>query len=344
MAVHKAIQQYTPTKRARIYTLKKQHVSNEKITALFGPHKATINRIVKEYDERGTHYPLKGRAGRPHKLTDRDGHRAARAIKSGKADTAVDVQQQLFPHVSAQTVRRSLKANGLRAYAKRKVPFLLHRHQRARLEWARGRRFWTPRQWQRVIFSDESKFNVFGSDGRKYCWREKGHALDPRCTEKRIKHGGGSVMVWACLTPKGPGRLHRIDGIMNAVKYTAILAESLLGTLRDHKLKRSSILFQQDNDPKHTSKLAKQWFVDNKLSVLPWPANSPDMNIIENAWDALDRRVRKRDPLPRNENELWEALQEEWEVLGKEYTDKLYRSLPRRLQKLYSARGGNTPY
>lgn len=204
MAVHKAIQQYTPTKRAWIYTLKKQHVSNKKITALFGPHKATTNCIVKEYDECGTHYPLKGRAGRLHKLTDQDGHRAARAIKSGKADTAVDVHQQLFPDVSAQTVRRSLKANGLRAYAKRKVPFLLHRHQRACLEWARGSQFWTLQQWQHVIFSDESKFNVFGSDGRKYCWREKGHNLDPRCTEKRIKHGGGVPWYGLASRPKDP--------------------------------------------------------------------------------------------------------------------------------------------
>jgi hypothetical protein len=61
----------------------------------------------------------------------------------------------------------------------------------------------------------------------------------------------------------------------------------LLGTLRDWKLKKTgkmTIIFQQDNDPKHTSHVASDWFAQKKVKKLAWPPSSPDMNIIKHVW------------------------------------------------------------
>lgn len=77
-----------------------------------------------------------------------------------------------------------------------------------------------------------------------------------------------------------------------------ILEEALLGTLQDHHLNPCTFIFQQDNDRKHTSKLAQRWFDDQNILLLPWPSSSPNMNIIEHVWSELDRRVRARNPLP----------------------------------------------
>ncbi|KAG8716700.1 hypothetical protein FRC09_015339, partial [Ceratobasidium sp. 395] len=175
--------------------------------------------------------------------------------------------------------------------------------------------------------------------GLEYIWRRPGQAHDPRYTKKTIKHGGGSVMVWGCITWKGVGRLHRIDGIMNAVKYTEILKEELLGTLKDQRLRAHDVTFQRDNDPKHTSRLASGWLESKGIQVLPWPSNSLDMNIIEHVWSHLDRKVRKRSTRPSNEDELWDALKEEWECIDPLVIKNLYYSMARRVAELDAKRG-----
>jgi hypothetical protein len=71
---------------------------------------------------------------------------------------------------------------------------------------------WTEKDWQSVIFSDEKKFNLFGSDGLQWCRRGVGEEFNAKNVRKEVKHGGGSIMVWGCITSKGYGELHLVDG------------------------------------------------------------------------------------------------------------------------------------
>src|SRR6202012_1419647 len=95
---------------------------------------------------------------------------------------------------------------------------------------------WGSDEWDRVVFSDESKFHLFGSNGVQYCHRYDGDAMNPLFTQKEVKHGGGKVTVWGCITWKGVGRLHCIVGNMDKHQYVEILETSLLGSLRDHHI------------------------------------------------------------------------------------------------------------
>jgi hypothetical protein len=151
-------------------------------------------------------------------------------------------------------------------------------------------------------------------------------------------------MLWGVISWRGVGRLHRVEGRMDAKQYTAILEESFLGSLRDKNVKAKNMIFQQDNDSKHRSKLATKWFQDHNIKVLPWPASSPDQSIIEHVWDYLDRQVRKYKVGPSNIDELWGVLQYEWERIPLSYIHKLYESIPRRIEKLHEARGRWTKY
>jgi len=134
-------------------------------------------------------------------------------------------------------------------------------------------------------------FKVFGSSGRKYCWRRRGQLLSDSQVYPKAKHGGGNIMVWGCFTCHGVGYLCRINQSLDAELYRQILDIDFKGTLAFYNLEKDKIIFQQDNDPKHTAKLTKQWFIDNQIPLLEWPVQSPDLNPMEYLWSEIDSRL-----------------------------------------------------
>ena len=88
-----------------------------------------------------------------------------------------------------------------------------------------------------------------------------------------------------------------------------ILKQHLKTSVRKLKLGRKWV-FQMDNDPKHTSKVVAKWLKDNKVKVLEWPTQNPDLNPIENLWAELKKRVRAKRPI--NLTQLHQLCQEEW--------------------------------
>jgi transposase len=115
--------------------------------------------------------------GCPRKLTTCDQRLLARKVTSGVADTAPQLKKLLDLDVSTQTVRNALKKAGLKSAVKQKKPFLSKAHQRRRLEFALRHQHWTLEDWSRVVWSDESKVNRLGSDGRSWVWKKPGSAL-----------------------------------------------------------------------------------------------------------------------------------------------------------------------
>ncbi|GFW90045.1 transposable element Tc1 transposase [Trichonephila clavipes] len=133
--------------------------------------------------------------------------------------------------VSAETIRRVLIKAGYNGRVARKKPLIGKRNRVKRLKFAkehilkRTKSF--QRFWNEVIFSDESKFNIFGSDGRRMVWRKPNTSHHPKHTIPTVKHGGGSVMVWGCMAASGVGKLVFIDGIMHKMAYLNILQNNL---------------------------------------------------------------------------------------------------------------------
>lgn len=126
-------------------------------------------------------------------------------------------------------------------------------------------------KWKKILWSDETKIELFGLNAKRYVWRKPNTAHHPENTIPTVKHGGGSIMLWGCFSASGPGKLVKIEGKMDAAKYREILEENLLKSARDLGLGRRFI-FQQDNDPKHTAKATLEWLKNKKVNVLEWPS------------------------------------------------------------------------
>ena len=154
-------------------------------------------------------------------------------------------------------------------------------HKKERMDFAVSHKEWTLEDWKRVVWSYETKVICLGSDGRKWAWKKVDEPHSDRLVQGTKKFGGGSVMVWGCMTWDGAGMACKIDERMDGELYCQILDDELQGTFSHYTNHQPNILFQQDNDPKHTSKKVKTWFNDHGTTVMEWPPQSPDLYPIE---------------------------------------------------------------
>ncbi|KAG1059832.1 hypothetical protein G6F41_013232 [Rhizopus arrhizus] len=123
-------------------------------------------------------------------------------------------------------------------------------------------------------------------------------------------------MMWDWIRYDGPGYACRIyDGTMKKQDYVHVLDTTLMDTLNYYNYDPKNIYFQQDNDPKHTSKVAKAWFEENNFdskSIYSWPAQSLDLNPIEHVWHHLKLRLSAYEIRAKGVYKLWDQIEEQW--------------------------------
>ncbi len=335
-------------KRSSVISLLQQGYSLRQIESRTGVGKSTIGRIKKE-EEVDEEDKENNKGGRPSKLSDHDKRSIIRQIATGQLDNAVEATQFINPTLSdpvtAETVRNVLKNNNFQSVVKKKCPLLKRAHRQEHLKFARYHENWTVEDWKRILWSDETKINRIGSDGRTYTWKMKGEPLSDRITTPTVKHGGGNnLMVWGSMAWGGVGVLSEVQGIMNADQYCDILDGGVVESFEKLEIPEEERMFQQDNDPKHTSKKATQWFEDNDIDVMVWPAQSPDLNPIEHLWVDLKKSLKKYPRPAKGVHELWERVVVEWNKIPPGTCENLVESMPRRVQAVIKAKGGHTKY
>jgi hypothetical protein len=157
----------------------------------------------------------------------------------------------------------------------------------------------------------------------------------------RVQKGGGSVGIWGCISGKGAGCHQIYTGRLDQYGYRDILDNTLQAS-RDLFEADEAWTFQQDNAPCHTARTITEYMAEINMDVLPWPANSPDLNPIENLWSWMDRQLQKK------QMTSLEMLQDElralWLKVPIELVANLVNSMPKRVRACYKARGGHIPY
>ncbi|KAG1492323.1 hypothetical protein G6F53_012946 [Rhizopus delemar] len=209
--------------RNRIISCLKNGYSISKAVKITGASRGTVQNVRKTIKNEVNSI----KAGRPKLLSSRDDQYLVRLVTVKGQENAVEarntLENDLQKIVSAQTVRRSLQ------------------------------------DWKRVIWSDGTKVNRFGSDGKLYAWKQPNEKLKRRHVKQTVKHGGGSLMVWSCISWYGVGHIVDVGKNMDKSVYLSVLQDDLVKSMADYceenDLRMADFEFMQDNGPKHKSKI-----------------------------------------------------------------------------------------
>jgi hypothetical protein len=174
--------------------------------------------------------------------------------------------------------------------------------------------------------------------------RRKGEQLIDDCISSTVKHGGGNIMVWGSISGTGLGGLVKIDGIMDKKVYHNILVQHAVPS--GLRLIGNNFVFQEDNDPKHSSNYCRNYLRRKEaagvLTMMNWPAQSPDLNPIEQIWELVDRKLDKS--RVKTKETLWLELKRCWESIPVEVVKKYIDTMPERCRAVIKAKGGHTKY
>ena len=332
-----------------IISLENDGYSIRNIARILKIGKTTVHSVLQKYQLTGSTANLP-RSGRPQATSAADDRKIRQMIEKNPKLTAPEVNQAMKMAgvtICDQTIRNRIHAAGFKGRRAQCKPLISVKNRRARLEFAKKHADKPVSYWEKILWTDETKINMFQSDGRCTVWRPRNKAEDPKYTSASVKHGGGSVMAWACISAKGPGDLVFIDditedgsSIMDGNTYRKILGKYI--EPNGKKLVGRGFIVQSDNDPKHTAKVTQEFIAKKKWRVLNWPSQSPDLNPIEHTLNLLKRKMRSEKP--RNKAKLKEIAMNAWKQIEPFVFQKLVHSMPRRLAAVIANKGYATKY
>lgn len=324
----------TAVEKGKIDAFKELGLSGREIAKRLDRSKTAVNNYLADPENYG-----KNRKGRTAEATTYREKRSILRLASNSTLSATKIRSKSGVSASIATVLRIIKASvNIQRKKMKKKPVLKSLHKELRMNFAREHVAWS-NQWKWVVFSDEKKFNIDGSDGYNFYFHD---LRKEELILSRHHSRTSGVMVWGAITYYGTIELEFLTATMNGNNYKCLLERAF------PKLKNIfgpvPWIFQQDNAPIHTSRVARSWIESENVELLPWPPYSPDLNIIENVWAWLSRKVYEAGRQFEDKDALIDAIRDAWSKISLDYLKKLYDSIPNRLIELMSKNGGHTHY
>ena len=321
--------------KRRIFVLYEDGQGYKKIANTLKLSCNTVSKIIQRFKRAGS--TRNGpRVDRPKKLSARaERHIQMLSLKNRRRSAvsiAAEIEEVGDQPVCAQTIHCTLHEIGVHGCHYRLKPLLKTIHKKACKHFAEDMSTKHMDYWNHVLWSDEMKINLFGSDGFKHVWQWPGEEYKDKCVMPTVTHGGGNDIVWGSMSAAGVGELHFIEGNM----YCEILQQSMIPSIQ--KLGRRAV-FQHNNDPKHTSKTTTAL-----LKRLRWWTGkaSLELNPIEHLWGILKGKLEVHKV--SNIRQLHYVVREEWKNIPVATCEVLVNSMPRRVKPVLDNDGGHTKY
>ena len=330
----------------RVITYKKDlHMTNVAIAEELGIRRQTVATILKREARTGS--PLAQIKGHKKKTKSAPTLKTAAQIEqlrntsvAAPFKTPKVLKRELRLRCSIATIKRRLREMHLGGRRAATKTFLTPRAKEIRLQFAQQYKNF---DWKRVMFTDEVKIET-SAHGMTWVRRPPGTRYDPKYIREVNRQGRCRIMIWAAITFTGMLDITVINGTLNKDNY---LEDILKPNVLPYKQAHPNMVFQHDGAGPHRANIVKDWLRENDIEVLTWPAQSPDLNLIENLWNMLKEEVGPLNHIgPNQKEELVEVVNEAWSRIKRKRTvlTKLYNSMKKRLQEVIDKAGAQTKY
>ena len=315
-------------------------MTNRQISKKLGIPLRTIQRIIRNYNNSGT--PSRKIGSGRHTILDENDLDIIKKMPSRQEGISLrkmsnEIKNKTKKNFSHNTLERFIKKNDGKISNFVKKPFLTKNHKLKRLIWSKECLFRGKLFWENMIFSDESMFTMYNEAKNKTMWK---FSNEPSPISRTKKYGFKKIMVWGCFSKNGTGNLVFVDSKMNSIKYIELLANNLFESSKKMNLKKFK--FQQDNASVHVSKLTKEFFDFRKIDVISWPAQSPDLNPIENLWAIMKKKLELKNF--ENIDKLKVEILKIWDEVDKKICENLVSSMTKRINLCIANKGDFIKY